>query len=220
MRPRRALLRFLQRSLLGCGALALLGDSADAALIEVDLLSPGDRLVTRDTDSGLDWLDLGLTRSLSFRDVEDGAGGWVDQGWRHASTDELCGLLAQIGSLAPTPCPGDGPLGELADFAPYTELLGSTREVGTGSDRTAAFAALFDDGVGDVILVGRAVLSLRTDGTTQLTVRPVNTFRTLRSGELGHFLVRRVPEPAAIGFLAAALAWGHLARRERRAANG
>ncbi len=46
----------------------------------------------RDTDSGLDWLDVTSTLGLSYDDIVGGAGGWVTAGWRHATSEELCVL--------------------------------------------------------------------------------------------------------------------------------
>ncbi|HVP13991.1 MAG TPA: hypothetical protein VMS88_00525, partial [Terriglobales bacterium] len=64
-------------------AVALAG-SAHADLVAADLFSAGDGLVTRDTDSGLDWLDLpGLTTNLSYDAIQGGAGGWIAGGWRY-----------------------------------------------------------------------------------------------------------------------------------------
>ncbi|HXK21744.1 MAG TPA: hypothetical protein VMS55_03605 [Myxococcota bacterium] len=40
-------------------AVALMAVHAQAELVDVDLLAPGDGLVTRDSSTDLDWLDLG-----------------------------------------------------------------------------------------------------------------------------------------------------------------
>lgn len=53
--------------------------------------------VTRDTDSGLDWLDLTLTTGLSVDDILAGAQGRVTNGWRHATKPELERLYRTAG---------------------------------------------------------------------------------------------------------------------------
>lgn len=64
---------------------------ASASLLELDLLTAGDGLVTRDTETGLDWLDLTATLNLSYNDIEADLGGWISLGFRHATGLEACG---------------------------------------------------------------------------------------------------------------------------------
>jgi len=68
----------------------VLTSNVNAALISVDWLSVGDNSITRDNTSGLDWLDLTATTSISYDTVlaEQVAGGQFD-GWRYATTDEV-----------------------------------------------------------------------------------------------------------------------------------
>src|SRR5262245_48105146 len=65
---------------------------ARANFIPLDLFGPGDALITRDTELGLDWLDVYATRNTSADQIRAGAGGWVADGWRHATTAEVCSL--------------------------------------------------------------------------------------------------------------------------------
>ncbi len=51
------------------GVVALGASTANSALIEVDLLVLGDGLISRDTTSGLDWLDLSVSGGLTYEDV-------------------------------------------------------------------------------------------------------------------------------------------------------
>ena len=55
----------------------LLPSPAPAQLASVDLDAPGDGLLSRDTDAGLDWLDLLETVGLAWDDIQAGAGGWI-----------------------------------------------------------------------------------------------------------------------------------------------
>ena len=72
--------------------------SASAAIISVDWKTSGDNLVTRDTVSGLDWLDLTETNGLSY-DYVGGqltAGGQF-AGWHVANGLEVVDLFANFG---------------------------------------------------------------------------------------------------------------------------
>jgi hypothetical protein len=64
-------------------AILLFSSTAQATIIKKDLLSAGDTLITFDTDTKLEWLDVTQTLNLSFNDVQSelGVGGQFD-GWR------------------------------------------------------------------------------------------------------------------------------------------
>jgi hypothetical protein len=66
-----------------------LARSANATIIEADLFTPGDRLLTQDTDTGLEWLDLTQTLNLTHTDVAGGAGGWAALGFTVANLGEV-----------------------------------------------------------------------------------------------------------------------------------
>ena len=65
----------------------------DAALVEVDLFSSGDTLITQDTDSGLEWLDLTETVGISYNDIIAGEGGYTGLGFQHATGDQISALI-------------------------------------------------------------------------------------------------------------------------------
>ncbi len=76
-------------------ALALIGLtlslSANAAIIDMDT-------ITRDTDSGLDWLDLSETTGRSAYDISNSLGeGQEFEGWRFATSTEVSTLWANLG---------------------------------------------------------------------------------------------------------------------------
>jgi hypothetical protein len=50
--------------------LLIVSVQSKAALISVDYLSAGDGLITQDTDTGLQWLDLTYSTNISFNDME------------------------------------------------------------------------------------------------------------------------------------------------------
>lgn len=71
---------------------------SSAAIVSVDWNSVGDNLITRDTASGLDWLDLTETNDMSYNTVfaEIGDGGQFD-GWRYATNSEVVILWSNFG---------------------------------------------------------------------------------------------------------------------------
>jgi hypothetical protein len=95
---------------------------AVASVYEIDLYAGGDALVTRDTDLGIDWLDVTLTRTTSPTEVMEGAGGWLDEGWRLATMVEVCSFFGRVSGY-PLTCPGT--TYEPGDFGqPILDLLG------------------------------------------------------------------------------------------------
>jgi hypothetical protein len=76
-------------------------NGAHASLIEIDLFGAGDKLITRDTITGLDWLDLTQTIGYSYDDmlVELGVGGMFE-GFRYATTVDVDGLQQAAGLSA------------------------------------------------------------------------------------------------------------------------
>lgn len=78
--------------------LYLSAGSGQAALISMDWKSVGDNLVTRDTNSGLDWLDLTETNNLS-RDfvLTQLVPGGLFEGFRYATSSEVVALWQNLG---------------------------------------------------------------------------------------------------------------------------
>lgn len=114
----RTVLSFLVAPLL----LALTATST-AALIERDLVAPGDGLVTYDTASGLEWLD---TSVLAYADKYDIYWGWLEGrtnrvdpiyddvigGWSAASFAQVVDLFGRYSGVYPDDL-GPTPLGQL-----------------------------------------------------------------------------------------------------------
>ena len=73
--------------------------TANAALIETDLVpGSGDGLLTLDTDTNLEWLDLTETINLSFNEISGGAGGYTTiLGFRYATHEEVTALYLTAG---------------------------------------------------------------------------------------------------------------------------
>jgi hypothetical protein len=78
--------------------LTIFSFNVNAAIISVDWKTAGDGLITRDTVSGLDWLDLTETNGLTYEYVSGqlGAGGQFD-GYRYATNSEAVALWANFG---------------------------------------------------------------------------------------------------------------------------
>ncbi|MCW9004850.1 MAG: VPLPA-CTERM sorting domain-containing protein [Gammaproteobacteria bacterium] len=72
--------------------------SVNAAIISVDWQSAGDNLITQDTDSGLEWLDLTVTNGVSLSEIyaQLDVGGTYE-GWRYATRAEVAGLWDSFG---------------------------------------------------------------------------------------------------------------------------
>jgi hypothetical protein len=91
------------------GTIALMAPSAQAALLAGDLATTGDGLITKDSRTGLEWLDLTATRGASYEAVAAGLGGYTTQkGFRLANGAEVDELFAsalegKVASVVSTP---------------------------------------------------------------------------------------------------------------------
>ena len=208
----------------------LVGSRAAAELVEIDLVTPGDGLVTRDTVTGLDWLDLTETTLLSYTDVVTGAGGYTAAGWRHATGDEVCALFAN--ELAPVPCP-DGNAAVFSQFTQVVSLLGVTWVLNEGPGHFAYYAiGAYDDGDAGDGLVGNGSFAWgEVTGVprTEVGVHDDQINASEAASNRGNFLVRSSPVPvpslsaAALALLALTLtlaAWARGAGRGRNAEPG
>jgi len=76
----------------------ILSVNVNAAIVEIDWNLSGDNLITRDTSSGLDWLDLTVTNGMSYNTVslELISGGSLE-GWRYATNTEVTSLWSNWG---------------------------------------------------------------------------------------------------------------------------
>lgn len=76
----------------------VLSTNVNAAIISTDWLTSGDNLITQDTDSGLEWLDLTATLGRSYNDISSKfSTGNEFSGWRYATSNELAGFWDAFG---------------------------------------------------------------------------------------------------------------------------
>ncbi len=224
----------MRSDLVACALLAVcLASPTQAALIRGDLFAPGDGLLTVDTESGLEWLDVDQTAGLTVSEIYlDRVGGWVDLGFRHASVTEIDELFSAAGlDTLNTPFEashfdGASRLLELlgCTFGCDTNnrtLLGLAATGGTGTifgfgPTAAVFVSLDLELVGvEVKATDRTGRATTTgfDSITAIEFTPselfLEEFAALSESDpapVGHYLVRAVPEPGTAVLLILGLA--------------
>jgi hypothetical protein len=184
----------MNRKLMAACALLLTVGMARAALVELDYQASGDKKITFDTASGLQWLDFSVTVNYSVDGLAAGAGGFYSQGWRHATQEEADALYADAGI---TPYTVD------ANSLALRDLLGATGANPWDSDNAVG-----------ILGTGHAVIL--SDTYTGPTFG--NWYGTsYADAGVGNALVRSVPEPSTAAALGAGLAGVVLLRRRRAA---
>lgn len=174
----------------------LLGAPASATLLDLGS-------ITRDTASGLDWLDVSESVGFTFDEIEAGVGGFGQAGWRHANTAEVCGLFTQFASF---PCPGNSGFGFVSEARALIELVGS-------APNPLLTSGLFADGQ-DPQRVGDAVANaLPIAGILGINLDAIPVDAIPRGG---HSLVRPIPEASTALLLALGLVGMGVRRRTPR----
>jgi hypothetical protein len=181
---------------------------------------------TLDTDTGLEWLDLTLTRAESYDSVAAGLGGYTTtEGYRFATVSQVTTLFLDAGIsffdavFRPS---------AIAQHVALKELLGVTG--GTGNDDQMVSQGLADFDEFDPVNATVAALGVNLSVPGDI-FSAFEAAAAIESGRLaviaksevdfltGSFLVRpAVPEPGVSGLLAAAgvaVLWGRRRRRGR-----
>jgi hypothetical protein len=84
----------MKKIALAATAVMVLHGAANASLLSLDSVY-GTDTVTRDTATGLDWLDWSVTEGITWDDMETlRAPGGLYEGWRYATVDELATLYS------------------------------------------------------------------------------------------------------------------------------
>lgn len=189
---------------------------AHALLIERDLYSEGDGLITYDNESGIEWLDLSVTQDLYYPYVVlRDQGGWLSSGWRIANEQDVDVFLGNNSDLVEEQDSGWIPSAQENTMVSLMELLGIQYQSDiVGASFSWRNYVVFDDGT-DNGWVGRATITtifeLGADGLVagshsywSSTIDGVHS--THSSG--GMFLIRDaapVPEPSTLLLMAGGL---------------
>jgi len=193
------------------GILALvlvLSTNVSAEIISVDWQTTGDNLITYDTTSGLNWLDLTETNNLSYEYVSEqfGSGDQFD-GFRYATPEEVINLWANFGI--------DLSSGATWQLEGYIDLsvpdasyiLGDTMNEYDSTYYGAQGITFSDDAfVGLASPVLGAYISTQDNLTQYITVDNIARRDIHYSSiQTGSYLVSIVPVPSAIWLFSAGL---------------
>ncbi len=175
------------------------GAGLQTLLAVADLRSTGDCLLTQDTKTGLEWLDLNATVNRSYDDVAAGFGGYTTSGFRFASRSEVDQLFA---NAIATVTAADG--STIGQRALLPETLGATF-ASSGSGAVLFGSGLFGapDASGRLGLASYEALANSLDPV--LTSSGGSQSRSATNAYAGSFLVRTtkgdvtaVPTPALL----------------------
>jgi hypothetical protein len=180
------------RLLFVLSVLLVVRSDVNATLIERDLFSPGDGLLTYDTQSGLEWLDWTYTDyGVSYNDILTSEL-VSDNGLRYATQQEVC-VLAQYG-ITFTNCGGlQDELGAGEGNQVILDFLGATWD-------TRASRVVFDDD-DDVPGAGVAIIQVLNEipPRSRTELGPNSQNPTGGVVNIGHGLVRSaIPEPSTL----------------------
>jgi hypothetical protein len=117
-------MNLLKKSLIA-SVISMASISANAELISIDLNVEGDNLVTLDTQTGLEWLDISLTNGRRHYDIQGGA-----YGFRIPTNEEVDAFFTNNITSVSNPFV-HGPVyhdGDNSEFMKLSTFLGSNLE--------------------------------------------------------------------------------------------
>lgn len=185
---------------LGFAVVALIfSTGSHSAVIDRDWQSAGDNLIIRDTDTGLDWLDLSATADLSHDTVVANLeSGGAFYGFRLATQDEVLTLWSNAGIT------NYERVWETTQFAAVQDLverLGSSTMFEPGLFPIATHAIGMAEGGPALSPDERWAMELTyaPDGLTSRTSASFYTWKVVDpSMHYSTYLVSAVPVPAAV----------------------
>lgn len=181
-----------------------------ASLISADLLTPNDGLLTMDSQSGLEWLDVTATQGQSYDAVTSGYGGFVNLGFRYATISEVSTLYTHAGVVMQQ----DGFFSENAAGALLLiNLMGCTNNCNISVDTQGGLAE--DVPFSSTTVRGPfvAISADRSLGFAALSTPAIPKNRGYQ--DAGSYLVRPIPEPTLSVLLSLGLGVLSLTRRHQ-----
>ena len=185
--------------------------TANASFVNQDLASTGDQLLTLDTETNLQWLDITATSGLTFQQIQLGAGGWTKLGFRPAVRSELETLFGDAGVILGPP----RSIGNTSGINLLTDHLGCNLCF-PGSGLSGGSVLFADQELQSQGMLGHAVYDVDVYGEGFAFVDDaLGDYYDIGAFNLTTVLVRdypinRVPEPASIVLFASGclmLAW-------------
>ena len=185
-----------------CACLLLVSWNAHSSLVSEDWKTTGDNLITLDTITGLEWLDLTETRNIS-RDyvlTQFGSGGEF-AGYRYATSAEVVDLWSNFGINLNASAPF-GSTGVNSNLITATSILGNPMcDYVCSWYPYGALGFTSDHPSGDPTLYYELGSYYYPDSNTTYYVRTgqVATSSSGNSGILSHYLVvAQVPVPPTL----------------------
>jgi len=190
-----------------------------AALISIDYLNPGDNLITLDTNSGLEWLDLTVTQGMSTDAVQSSA--YITrEGFQYALLSDVTTLFNNAGI---TLFSRGGPIssGQINEINSLITLTGATTVKSNG--------LLTSEGMLNPFITPSGPLSGEWAFKAELNVLNSSMYyasvakgeplsQSAVAAQIGSYLVRPspVPVPAAVWlFTSGLIGLAGLARRRK-----
>lgn len=185
------------------------------------LIDLGD--TTLDSRTGLQWLDVTESQGFSYNQIVSGAGGFIADGWRFATGNELRDLSSfYVGTADGLPSSdvlplvrGTRALALLGITLSVNNDLGKHRVDDPNDPWLIATLGIFDDqspancpGLAASSCVGFGEIVLRDfNPGFEITWQSFDDFfgNDSIAPQVGAFLVRQVPEPSTVGLLAMGL---------------
>lgn len=184
---------------------------SEAALVEVDWQNTGDKLLTQDTEAGLEWMDINPTYYITANQMLSlFAPGELYEGFRFATTNELITILSHAGVTA-----GTGnvsvDIGEASEVSAFINMVGggTTHNVSQSLTQTTANARTVET-IGFNTTLYFSALNYLSDGRTLFSPRFGTEDPNRPDADGGNWIVRNatitaVPIPSALWLLGSGL---------------